>query len=157
MSIDARRSHHYIIIKQQLGFRHGRQTLDNIILTSQKILEGFQRKEKSLSIFFDVASAFDKVWHKGLIFKCVNYGMPYYLVRIIKNYLEQRYFEVKNCHIRPWPINAGVPKGGVLSPTLFSIFINDIPIKNNDKFKEYSMLFADDSSYLITGKNILAD
>ena len=117
----------HIIIKQQSGFGHGRQTLENIILTSQKILEGFQRKEKSLSIFFDVASAFDKVSHEGLIFKCVNYGMPYCLVRIIKNYHEQRCFEVKvnNWHSCPWPINAGVPHVGVLSPTLYSIFIND--------------------------------
>ena len=120
-------------------------------------MEGFQRKENSLSIFFDVATAFDKVWHDGLIYKCINHGIPFYLIRIIKNFLEQRQFVLKiNASFsRTLPIKAGVPKGGVLSPTLFSIFINDIPIKNNDKSKEYSMLFADDISYLISSKSLI--
>ena len=35
--------------------------------------------EKS-AIFFDIASAFDKVWHNGLIYKLVEMKLPLYLV-----------------------------------------------------------------------------
>ena len=56
-----------IIIKQQSGFRSFRQTKDNLFFISQKIIEQFNRGKKVCGIFFDIASAFDKVWHKGII------------------------------------------------------------------------------------------
>ena len=51
-----------LIIKQLSGFRAHRQTRDNIFHLSQKIMESFNRKKKVCTIFFDIASAFDKVW-----------------------------------------------------------------------------------------------
>lgn len=49
----------------------------------------------------------------------------------------------RNILLRIQKIECGVPQGAVLSPTLFSLYINDIPTIFN-KNKEYSLLFADD-------------
>ena len=148
-----------IIIKQQSGFRHGRQTHDNLIYFTQKSLEGFGKKENSLGIFFDVSSAFDKVWHNGLIYKCIKYKLPYYIIRILVDYLKDRSFTVKigNSFSTYRVIEAGVPQGGVLSPTLFSLFINDLPVKTDYNSQEFSFLFADDISYLTSSKNLIND
>ncbi|WP_419894692.1 reverse transcriptase domain-containing protein, partial [Proteus faecis] len=69
------------------------------------------------SLFFDVAKAFDRVWHAGLIFKLANMGLPDSLVRILKNFLSNRTFRyrLEGCLSSPHPIRAGVPQGSVLA------------------------------------------
>ncbi len=133
-----------IIIDTQSGFRSNRQTKDNLIYVCQRTLERFNYNKKSCAIFYDIASAFDKVWHEGVIFKMNNYGFPKYLTMLINNYLKNRHFKIRINDIVTdnFKIQCGVPQGGVLSPILFSIFINDIPINQNED--EFSMLFADD-------------
>ena len=131
-----------LIIKQQSGFRAHRQIRDNIFHLSQKILESFNRKKKVCTIFFDIASAFDKVWHDGLIYKLIKLNCPVYLTMWIKDFLKDRTFEVRvnNCLSIKYNITAGTPQGACLSPILFSIYINDMPCN----YKSNSLLFADD-------------
>ena len=98
-----------------------------------------------MSFFFDISQAFDKVWHIGLLSKLINIKLQNYLIKWIAFYLINRKFMVKveNTVSELKLIQCGVPQGAVLSPTLFSIYINDIPVLNN-KNKSYSLLFADD-------------
>ena len=91
----------------------------------------------------DLQSAFDSVWHDGLLHKMLRYSFPTYLIKLIKSYLQNRKFRVKigNTFSSQRIINSGVPQGGVLSPTLFNIFISDIPV--NDEVD--TAQFADDT------------
>ena len=59
-----------VIIRQQSGFRSHRQCKDNLIFICQKILETYGQRR----IFFDIQSAFDKLWYKGLIYKLIKIG-----------------------------------------------------------------------------------
>ena len=96
----------------------------------------------------NISAAFDKVWHNGLLYKLLELKVPIYLILIIKSFLENRTFSVKidGKESGIFFIFCGVPQGGgVLSPTLFSIFINNIPLANDDK--EITLLFADDLVY----------
>ena len=40
--------------------------------------------------FFGISKAFDKVWHKGLIFKLKTYGIDAKLLKLLENYLTDR-------------------------------------------------------------------
>jgi hypothetical protein len=45
---------------------------------TQKAQEGFNEEKKTLAVFFDVAAAFDKVWHLGVIYKLYLMKVPFY-------------------------------------------------------------------------------
>jgi hypothetical protein len=78
-------------------------------------------------------------------------NIPTYIQRWCHNFLQNRTFVIKMNEFitNYYTISADVPQGAVLSPLLFSIYINDIPCKN-EKNKNYGLLFADDLvSYFI--------
>ena len=103
-------------------------------------------------VFCDVSKAFDKVWHKGLIFKLCQYGIDGDLFNWISDYLDDRKQRVviRSCMSSFKRANAGVPQGSVLGPLLFLIFVNDI----SDLLLSLTRIFADDSSLLCSAASI---
>ena len=67
-----------------------RQTIDNITFLGKKIKESFDTRKNVLSLFFDITSAIDKVWHQGLLIKLIAFKTLYYLVKIIEKCKDQR-------------------------------------------------------------------
>jgi hypothetical protein len=109
-------------------------------------------------VFLDISKAFDRVWHKGLIWKLHRIGIRGKLLSWIENYLKERYQRVIiNGQQSDWTrIIAGVPQGSVLGPLLFLVFINDITsVINHCSIR----LFADDTCLFITvdDRDIAAD
>ena len=100
-------------------------------------------------LFLDISSAFDKVWHKGLLAKLEQIGISQAVLSLFKSYLSNR----KQCVVvdgvkSPFVnINAGVPQGSRLGPLLFIIYINDIV----DNLESDILIFADDCSLLASG------
>jgi hypothetical protein len=141
-----------IIIVNQSRFRRARQTKDNLLYIIQNAQEGFNKDEKAFTVFFDVAAAFDKVWHNGIIYKLYELGVPFYIVVIIANFLNDRTFTVRvdGNDSSVLLIGCGVPQGGVLSPTMFSIYINKLPTITTEK--GICLLFADDLVYQLRYK-----
>ena len=144
-----------IIVKQQSGFRQNRSTRDNLFFLIQKTHESFNRNKSVVAIFFDIAAAFDKVWHNGLIDKLIKIKTPLYLLKIIIAFLSDRKFRIKvgNFTTKLNDIKCGVPQGACLGPTLFSVYINDAPGRNK-KNTENTVIFADDLGYFLFFKKM---
>ena len=101
---------------------------DQLAYISQMIEDGFQEKKHTVAVWIDMEKTFDKVWTEGLVNNLNNINISHEMLHWIKNYLKNRQALVKTNRIRSKTENLqnGVFQGGVLSPTLFLIFINDI-------------------------------
>ncbi|GJQ75241.1 hypothetical protein Trydic_g9840 [Trypoxylus dichotomus] len=117
-----------VIPNCQFGFHRGHGTTHRVLRIVEQIKEGFNRRKYTGAVFLDVAKAFDKIWHQGLLLKMHRGGISKAMARLIHSYLRKRAFKIKlegkRSTLRTAP--AGVLQGSV-SPQLFSIYTSDIP------------------------------
>lgn len=142
-----------LIPNEQFGFRSKHSCVQQVHRITEHVHRGFHTTAKSKdtgAIFFDVAKAFDKVWHNGLIYKLYRLNLPDRLVLIIKDYLSERNFcyRVEKSLSQLHPIAAGVPQGSVLAPTLFTLYVHDVP---RSPYVELA-LYADDTALYYTSR-----
>ena len=79
-------------------------------------------------IALDIAGAFDRVWHDGLLAKIRSYGIDDALLDLITDYLRDRFLKVvvSGFESKEHKIEASVPQGSVLGPLFWNIFFDDI-------------------------------
>ncbi|GBP61865.1 Probable RNA-directed DNA polymerase from transposon X-element [Eumeta japonica] len=55
-----------LIIDKQFGFRPAHSCPQQVLRLVEYVSEGFKTKQKTVAVFFDVAKAFNRVWHADL-------------------------------------------------------------------------------------------
>jgi hypothetical protein len=102
------------------------------------------------AVFLDIEKAYDITWHFGLLYELSSSKLSISLIKLISSFLSKRKFRVsvEGKMYTPRDIQAGVPQGSILSPTLYSIYINDQPKTPG----VYLGLFADDTCMYVTGR-----
>ena len=99
-----------LISKNQSGFRSGDSCNNQLLSITHEIYRSFDDNVEVRAAFLDISKAFDKVLHKGLIFKLKQNGISDKILNIITDFLSfRKQWVVSNGQASPWvSIEAGV-------------------------------------------------
>ena len=112
----------------QFGFKKGKSTVHALFCLKETINYYIDHGSRVFCSFLDASKAFDRLVHSGLFIKLIQRGIP-------KSFLDILIFWYDGllCRVRwdgfysEWfSITAGVRQGGILSPDLYSIYVDDL-------------------------------
>ena len=114
----------------QYGFRSYRSTADILTVVSDRIARAFNRSEATRAVALDISKAFNRVWHAGLLHKLKSYGISGQIFGLISSFLGNRQLGVvlDGKSSQESPVNAGVPQGSILGPTLLMILLSTLNV-----------------------------
>lgn len=150
-----------VLVDEQMGFRENRRTADNIFILYELLNNAKAHKHSVYVAFLDIVKAYDSVWRDGLWSRLQDEGLDRSTNDIIKSIYQntKNTLLINDVKSKSFTSDVGLRQGCVLSPNLFSIYINDLA-KNlklmekecglkigNDHFVCF-LLFADDISLI---------
>ena len=141
-----------ILVDEQLGFRKSHSTTLAITDIFSQISNNIDCSRYTCVLLLDLKKAFNTVDHKLLLYKLAKYGIKGNVLDLIQSYLTQRcqYVYVNDSTSNKLEVESGVPQGFILGPTLFSLYVNDLP-----KISEFNVrLFADDTVLMMSDMDL---
>ena len=137
-----------LLSETQSGYRPSHSTQFQLIYLSHKLYEALDDNLAFTIVYLDVAKYFDRIPHKGLLFKCKQlFGIAGNLYNWLGSYLEDRFQSVTvgNEISGRQHVSAGCPQGSVLGPLLALMYLNDIETVTTSP----TLLFADDTAIFL--------
>ena len=142
------------ITDNHFGFKAGHSTDQCTLLLKQTASYFVTHGSSVHAVLLDASKAFDRVLHMKLFEKLIQRKVPMCFVRLLKHWYKEQTMQIKwGKHFsEPFHVSNRVRQGGVLSPYLFAVYLDDLSNElNNIKAGCYigevllnHLMFADD-------------
>ena len=101
-----------LISSSQPGFKPGDSCINQLLSITHDIYQSLDNGFEVRVVFLDISKAFDKVWHKGLIYKLKQNRVAGNLLNTVTDFLKDRKHRVLlNGQNSTWVnVEAGVPQ-----------------------------------------------
>ena len=117
-----------LLVEEQAGFRRKRSTIEQIFILFEIISSRSKSKKHTYCCFIDVRKAYDSVFRDSMWWHLIHKGIAGKMYRVLRAF----YNKVESCvqlngkYSDFFTSDIGVRQGCLLSPILFSIFINGL-------------------------------
>jgi hypothetical protein len=134
----------------QFGFRARHSKTLQCMRRTDHVTLNFNNIMSTAAVFLDIEKAFDTTWHSNLLFKLSKFEFSTRLIQLISSFHSECKFRasVEGEMSMPREMQAGVPQGSVLCPTLYNVYVNDPPQTQG----VHLALFADDTCPYATNR-----
>ena len=79
-----------LISPNQSGFKRGDSCINQLLSITHDIYQSLDEGYEVRGVFLDISKSFDKVWHKGLLYKLEQNGIKGPLLNILADFLRSR-------------------------------------------------------------------
>ena len=125
-----------IICEEQFGFRRGRRTTDAVFILTSLIQKHILKRKKLYCCFVDLKRAFDSIPISKLWDRLLRLNLNPQIIR----FLQSKYSKTRSCiqtnngYTNFFPVSRGLQQGCNLSPLLFNLYINELPMQTPKKY-----------------------
>ena len=112
----------------QFGFKK-KIGCSNAVYTVRSVVDYYVCRGSTVNVcMLDMSKAFDKINHYALYIKLIKRNVPCTFLRVIINWYAKCTAVVRwnSAYSETFKVMCGVRQGGVLSPVLFAVYVNDL-------------------------------
>ena len=127
---------------EQAAFRHGRSTVDQIVLLTQNNKDSFEAIKKDGAVFVDLTRTYGTVWHRSLTCKLLRLLPDKHMVRMILELIQNRSFTLTTGESKLRRLRNGDRQGSVLAFSFLTLSLPRSQAYRQNRTQAFPQIFS---------------